>query len=757
MAEKHFFHVIQSPDGRWWAVTPSGERTVIRGVDWVIYRGFACEAEGGKQRYGEWNDSHYASPAAWEDETLGRLKKWGFNMLGTGADASLRHRGLVHAWEINFGNQFGTPDDWDDERWICPNEHRPCSSLPNVFHPGFPAYCERKAREVCAPMKDDPDLLGWFLDNELAWWGRGSSGTGLFDAAAAKPDGHSAKNALNAFAARHPELSGDDLKTAFLGFAAERYFAVCTDAVRKADPNHMILGCRFAGLTGAHPEVWKAAGKYSDIVTFNCYPTADLDRNVMLLGKDLLTDLFRKYHELVRKPMLVTEWSFPALDSGLPCTNGAGQRFLTQKERAAATELCAKTFLSLPFLIGYDYFMWVDEPYNGIRSSFPENTNYGLVSEKGAPYPEITGVFERLHSEVGKWHSAPPPQERTPDPASVSWKPAKPWYGVNLLGMFRKPGSTEDARAKGCFEEEHFRWLKDWGFNFARLPMDYRHFIVGNDLFSMNEEGFRKVDDAVAWGEKYGIHIQLCLHRAPGFTILPAPGESCDLQTNPESQRAFIGLWRKFAERYAGIPNENLSFNPLNEPCGFTTEQYARVFGETLIAIREADPVRFVMLDGNHVASEPVPLFFNFKSTGQAFRGYTPHAVSHYRADYIHDQPKGEPSWPCGPGPEDDPNCWIWEQPETTLKKYAWVIGTGYPVMIGEFGCRNKLRHETCLKWMEHCLKLWRDNGLSWAIWNMDGPCGFLDSDRADVDYEDFHGHKLDRKMLNLLQKYMQP
>jgi len=742
-----FFHVEQAADGRWWAVNAKGERTIIRGVDWVIYRGHGCEVDGHANHYREWNDAHYASSAEWEEETLGRLKKWGFTMLGAGADATLRHRELVHAWEINFGNQFGKADDWDDERWICPNERRPCSSAPNVFHPDFPKYCGEMAQKVCAPMKDDPDLLGWFLDNELAWWGRGSSLSGLYDAIQAKPDGHSAKNALNEFASRHLELRGDELKLAFLALIADKYFSICVNAVKKADPNHMILGCRFAGLTGAHPEVWKVAGRYCDVLTFNCYPTADLDRNVMKLGEDKLADLFRERYEIVGKPMLVTEWSFPALDSGLPCTNGAGQRFLTQKERTAATELCAKTFLSMPFLIGYDYFMWVDEPYNGISRAFPENTNYGLVSEKGVPYPEITGMFEKLHNEVGKWHSAPLPAEREPDPAELSWKPAKPWYGVNLLGLFRKPGDTEDPRVRGCFREEEFAWLKEWGFNFARLPMDYLHFA--------SEEGYRKVDEAIAFGRKYDIHVQLCLHHAPGFAILPRPGEVNDLNTNPESQKQFIGLWRALAKRYKGIPNEELSFNPLNEPAGFTTEQFARVFGETLIAIREEDPRRFVMFDGNCVASTPVPLFFNFKSTGQAFRGYTPHAVSHYRATYIRDQPKSEPSWPCAPGPEDDPKCWIWEQPETTLEKYAWVIDTGYPVMVGEFGCRNVLSHKTCLAWMEHCLKLWKEKGLGWAIWNLDGACGFLDSERADVNYEDFHGHKLDRKMLDLLQKYM--
>jgi len=29
-----------------------------------------------------------------------------------------------------------------------------------------------------------------------------------------------------------------------------------------------------------------------------------------------------------------------------------------------------------------------------------------------------------------------------------------------------------------------------------------------------------------------------------------------------------------------------------------------------------------------------------------------------------------------------------------------------------------------------------------------------LDSGRSDVAYEDWHGHKLDRKFLNLLMKY---
>lgn len=37
-------------------------------------------------------------------------------------------------------------------------------------------------------------------------------------------------------------------------------------------------------------------------------------------------------------------------------------------------------------------------------------------------------------------------------------------------------------------------------------------------------------------------------------------------------------------------------------------------------------------------------------------------------------------------------------------------------------------------------------------MWNLRGPFGPLDSHREDVQYETFRGHKLDRKMMELIQ-----
>ena len=416
-----FFRVVEK-DGRWWVVDPLGRGTVLLGVDHVTYWGHHSQRSG-KSHHHEVNKVKFPNKADWEADTLKRLKAWGFNLLGAGCDGNLKHRGLIHTVFLSVGDGLcwdgGNPD-----YYICPNEHRPCSAFPNVFHPGFAAWADYQARRKCAPHRNDPWLFGYFIDNELAWWGRGAQDTGLFDAVAKLPETHSAKIAQRAFLAEKG-VTGEpsaEVKLAFLKRAADLYFRISSEAIRRHDPNHLVMGARFAGLGGAHPAVWEASGRYCDVVTFNCYPWADLDRNVVLTdcggNAKRITEAFTEQYGYVKRPMLVTEWSFPALDSGLPCTGGAGQRFQTQALRTQATELFAKTMLSLPFLVGYDYFMWVDEPPEGISDAFPEDSNYGLINERGEAYPEITEMFAKLHRNLGAVRAAGTPPER-PAPKSA--------------------------------------------------------------------------------------------------------------------------------------------------------------------------------------------------------------------------------------------------------------------------------------------------------------------------------------------------
>ena len=434
-----FFQVKQDADGSWLAYDPLGRGFLALGMGSVRYNGQACERLQNKLLYKITNDKKYKSPQEWEENTRKRLTTWGFNTFY--GDASLRLKGLSRQHFLSVGTAMASLGDEFD---ITPYERKPCSAFPNVYHPDFKIWCEWRIADICGTDIGNPWVFGYFTDNELAWWGRGASDTGLFDAAMKKPANHHAKIAIRDLLLKHADGKLDavnktwglnldktdellelkalpaatqeqrDIKLAFLRQTAERYFKTIHDAFRKINPNHLLLGCRFAGIVRNHPVVLEEAGKYSDVVTWNSYITVDLDDGVvysdMTAARRTMVDTFTEAYGYAKKPIMITEWSFPALDSGLPCTHGAGQRFFTQAERAKATDIFARTLLSMPFAIGYDYFMWVDQPPLGVSLVFPENTNYGIVNIEDEPYPLLADVFTKIHADPLACRQATPPK-----------------------------------------------------------------------------------------------------------------------------------------------------------------------------------------------------------------------------------------------------------------------------------------------------------------------------------------------------------
>jgi hypothetical protein len=78
----------------------------------------------------------------------------------------------------------------------------------------------------------------------------------------------------------------------------------------------------------------------------------------------------------------------------------------------------------------------------------------------------------------------------------------------------------------------------------------------------------------------------------------------------------------------------------------------------------------------------------------------------------------------------------------------------GVGVHCGEGGAFNKTPHNVVLAWLRDVLEILTGHGIGLALWNFRGSFGILDSGRTDVQYEDFHGHKLDRELLALLQEF---
>ena len=92
---------------------------------------------------------------------------------------------------------------------------------------------------------------------------------------------------------------------------------------------------------------------------------------------------------------------------------------------------------------------------------------------------------------------------------------------------------------------------------------------------------------------------------------------------------------------------------------------------------------------------------------------------------------------------------WLWNK---NIVPWKQLESGGTGVMVGEWGAFNKTPHDVVLRWAEDYLANWQKAGWGWALWNLRGNFGVLDSGRRDVAYESFRGHKLDREMLKLLQ-----
>lgn len=320
--------------------------------------------------------------------------------------------------------------------------------------------------------------------------------------------------------------------------------------------------------------------------------------------------------------------------------------------------------------------------------------------------------------------------------------PLPRWRGFNLTEMQLVGGEAP-------FREDDFRWIAGWGFDFVRLPLSYPHWIAGGDPFRIEDAGFARVDQAVEFGARHGVHVSLCLHRAPGYCVNDELAEPFNLWRDAAALDAFCLHWETIARRYGGVSRERLSFDLLNEPprpglWGFTRGRHARVMRAAVDAIRRVDATRLLMIDGLNYGRLPCPELAGLPNVAQSCRAYDPVRLSHYRADWV----RGSGRW-CLPR---------WPVAGVDLgRKYApWasLIARGVGVHCGEAGCYRHTPHAVFLAWLRDVLEALERHGIGWALWNFRGPFGVLDSGRDDVAYTGWHGHGLDGKLLALLRSH---
>ena len=343
------------------------------------------------------------------------------------------------------------------------------------------------------------------------------------------------------------------------------------------------------------------------------------------------------------------------------------------------------------------------------------------------------------------------------------------WKGFNLLDYF-SPVQRDGGRNNTT--EDDLKWMAGWGFDFVRLPMAYPRFvnfdpsknITPDDIYNINEKEVDKIQALVEMANREGLHASLNLHRAPGFCVNAGFNEPYNLWQDKEAQEAFYFHWGMWAKRFAGLSRDQISFDLVNEPCtredmndqfskrgaipGALYREVAKKAAET---IRQYNPKHLVVADGNDVGADVIPEIFDL-DIAQSCRGYFPHYISHYRAPWVWKTPDDAPK-PVWPG-EIDGKMFGRKNIEEFYAPWIDAVKKGIGVHCGECGCWRETPHDIFLAWFNDVLGVLTEHGIGYALWNFRGDFGILDSGRKDIQYEEWFGHQLDRKLLDLLKKY---
>ncbi len=355
------------------------------------------------------------------------------------------------------------------------------------------------------------------------------------------------------------------------------------------------------------------------------------------------------------------------------------------------------------------------------------------------------------------------------------------WRGFNLLDFF----SPNPENSRPATKEDYFRWMSDWGFDFVRLPMAYPYYldidhsknITPEQVYDIDNQRVDEIGALVEMAHKYDLHVSLNLHRAPGYCVNAGFYEPYNLWTDQAALDAFCFHWEMWAKRYKNVSSEKISFDLVNEPSmredmndqhskrsSVPGELYRKVAKAASESIHKVTPDRLIIADGNDTGTSVIPEITDL-DIAQSCRGYFPGIISHYKAPWANKDPDSlpEPKWPgtieftvqdsLGQMVKK-PMILQREMLETFYQPWIALMQQGVGVHCGECGCWNKTPHDVFLAWFGDVLDILTTHDIGYGIWEFSGSFGLLDSDRDDVDYEDWYGHRLDRKMLDLLLKY---
>ena len=384
------FFRTQQIGGRWWMVTPEGNLYICKGV--------AVFSAGGSDRQQAKLQEKFGSTSEWARQETSMLKARGFNGLGAWSNVETVRKlteplpytvivspmGKLNSYIKSSGEEADASwSGWEG----YPND------FAMVFHPKFDEYVESEIKTI-SKYKDDPYCIGYFTDNEIPW-----KDYALDRCLEKWPETHINHRKAQEWLDLRKGKTGAKLseatdadRRAFIAYCLDIYLEKVTAAIKKYDPNHLYLGCRFNqwNYELVNDEIFKTAGKYMDIVSINHYQKWEPDAQAV-----------QNWGAWSGKPFFVTEFYTKGEDSELPNNTGAGWNVRTQAERGYFYQNFALKLIESKVCVGWHWFTYQDnDPENENTDPSNRDSNKGMVTWDFQYYTPLLDNMEALNGNV---------------------------------------------------------------------------------------------------------------------------------------------------------------------------------------------------------------------------------------------------------------------------------------------------------------------------------------------------------------------
>lgn len=404
---------------RWWLVTPDGSAFLSFGLNHTDpeYLLKNYNIDFWRKEFGFGDSKEPAFRTAFIDKVMNDISRFGMNTLGIFAPKHLFGTLTVPYLRSLFFVRTAY--------WQLPT----AKSFPDVFSVEFEDRCERIARRLVLPGRDDPFLIGYTFTNVLILtdldadahgqvrWGRSQPNMPTWPRSLRNlgPNAPGKKVFTSLARARHSTIqefnriyktgfsSFDELlgaknwssveridgvddandNLAFLERIVDRYYTVACGAVREFDTNHLIFGDPFNANNGVPGEIISVAAKHTDLTAYQYYTEYDEQSAIM-----------DRWSKLTGKPLFHTDSCFSVPYEEMPAPMGTVCP--DQETRAQRTLDFASRAFSRPDFVGWHWCGWVDM-WSGWKS---DRQHSGLQDPFGRYHHPMPETLARIGSDL---------------------------------------------------------------------------------------------------------------------------------------------------------------------------------------------------------------------------------------------------------------------------------------------------------------------------------------------------------------------